>query len=105
MSAPHSENQELAAKEAEEVHVGLYVKVGLLSAVFTCLTVVFSFLTHGNVLVALLLAACNAAMIVWFTMHLRSEKESVYRALFLALFFCADLILVSLLAFEDRIHL
>lgn len=109
MKLDHSEitqiKENAAVEQAEELHVGLYVKVGLMSVVFTCLTVAFSFLTRGNVLIAMLLATCNAAMITWFTMHLKSEKASIYRAVFLSLFFFADLILVTLLAYEDRIHL
>ena len=106
MSAPHSpKSEEAAAERLQEIHVGSYIKVGLMSAVFTCLTVASSFLTHGNMLVALLIAAANAAMIAWYTMHLNAEKGSIYRTVFLCLFFVADLILVSLLAFKDRIHL
>ena len=106
MSAPQSPHKEEAAAEnLQEIHVSSYLKVGLMSVIFTCLTVASSFLTHGNMLIALLIAAVNAAMIAWYTMHLNAEKGSIYRTVFLCLFFVADLILVSLLAFQDRIHL
>ncbi|HEX8372662.1 MAG TPA: cytochrome C oxidase subunit IV family protein [Chthoniobacterales bacterium] len=106
MSAPHSkETQAVADAQAGELHVGLYIKVGLMSAVITSMTVALSFLTRGNILIAMIFATINAVMIAWYTMHLKSEKGSIYRAVFLSLFFLADLILITLLAYEDRIHL
>jgi caa(3)-type oxidase subunit IV len=106
MSAPHTKETEAVAQaQAGELHVWLYIKVGIMSALITGMTVAFSFLTRGNILVAMLFATCNAAMILWYTMHLKSEKGSIYRAFFLSVFFLADLILITLLAYEDRIHL
>lgn len=96
-----------AADEAEYLarHVGVFIRVGIASVIFTSLTVLLSFVTHGNVLVALLLAGLNAVMVAYYTMHLKWERSSIVRDIGLSLLGASILFLITYLHYSDPIHL
>jgi cytochrome c oxidase subunit 4 len=90
-------------------HAMLYLAVGAILLAGTALTVAASFVDFGtisaNVKVALVIAAVKASLVALVFMHLREEKVSIYQIVTVTGVFAAGLILLSLLAFYDHIHL
>ncbi|HEX4086906.1 MAG TPA: hypothetical protein VHY22_18470 [Chthoniobacteraceae bacterium] len=90
-------------------HFKGYVAIGITQVVFVLAAVGASFLPFhnptSNILVVLFFAACNAACVASFSMHLKSEKWIIYRFLIITAVFLIGLFALTYIAFHDRLRL
>lgn len=90
-------------------HVGLYVGVGIALLIGTAATVGASYIDFGsekaNIVVAMLIAAVKGSLVAAIFMHLKEEKATIYRFLIVTVIFAIGLFGLTMLAFNDHIHL
>jgi cytochrome c oxidase subunit 4 len=90
-------------------HVKGYILVGGVLMICTGLTVALSYVNFGtqmaNIVVALIVATFKAGLVALIFMHLKSEKWTIYRFLFITVFFAIGLFALTALAFSDPIRL
>ena len=91
---------------AHDMHLGLYLGVGVFLLVATAVTVFLSYVDFGsrsnNIIVALVLASIKVGFVGAIFMHLKGEKKTIWRPLFTA-FFVLGLFLLTLLHWYDPI--
>ena len=92
---------------AHDMHLGLYIGVGVFLIVATFVTVVLSYIDFGsrsrNIIIALALATVKVGFVGAVFMHLKGEKKTIWRPLFFTAFFVAGLFLLTLFHWYDPI--
>ncbi len=92
---------------AHDMHLGLYLGVGVFLLVATVITVWLSFVDFGshaaNVTVAMIVATIKVGFVAAIFMHLKGESKTVWRFLYFTIFFVAGLFLLTLLHYADPI--
>ena len=92
---------------AHDMHLGLYIGVGVFLIVATFVTVVLSYIDFGsrsrNIIIAMILATIKVGFVGAVFMHLKGEKKTIWRPLFFTAFFVAGLFLLTLFHWYDPI--
>ena len=92
---------------AHDMHLGLYIGVGVFLLVATALTVGLSYADFGtrkaNFIVAMALATVKVGFVGAIFMHLKGEKWTIWKFLLFTFFFCTGLFLLTLLHTSDPI--
>ena len=114
MSDSHEPSKAPATSEAaghghaeHNMHLGLYISVGVFLIVATFVTVVLSYIDFGsrsrNVIIAMILDTIKVGFVGAVFMHLKGEKKTIWRPLFFTAFFVLGLFLLTLLHWYDPI--
>jgi caa(3)-type oxidase subunit IV len=112
MSDSHDHDKQVAqgaesGHTAHDMHLGLYIGVGVFLLFATALTVFLSYVDFGsrkaNFVVAMLLATIKVGFVAAVFMHLKGEKWTIWKFLLFTMFFCAGLFLLTLLHSSDPI--
>ena len=98
----HSHDAEHVAK-----HVKGYILIGLVLFVLTGVTVALSYADFGshsrNIVVGMIVATFKAGLVAAIFMHLKGERATIWRFLFLTMIVVAGLVLLTLLHEVDPI--
>jgi len=90
-----------------DMHLGLYLGIGIFLVLATVLTVYLSYYDFGtrkaNFIVAMLVATVKVGCVAAVFMHLKGEKWTIWKFLLFTMFFCAGLFLLTLLHSSDPI--
>ncbi len=98
-----------AAAEAADIasHIGAYVKVGVALLVLTGITVGLSYVDFGsrsmNIVVGMIVASIKAGLVAAIFMHLKGEKITIWRFLWMTTIFAIGLFFLTYLAHSDPI--
>ena len=117
MSDPHEQSKPPAPAAPHEaaahgyswrdMHLGLYIGVGVFLIVATGITIGLSYIDFGsrsrNIIIALALATIKVGFVGAVFMHLKGEKKTIWRPLFFTAFFVAGLFLLTLFHWYDPI--
>jgi len=96
---------------AHDMHLDLYLGIGITLLVFTLITVGLAYVDfdkmlggHGwNIIIALVVASFKVCLVGAIFMHLKGEKKTIWRFLYFTAFFVAGLFLLTLLHYADPI--
>jgi caa(3)-type oxidase subunit IV len=95
------------AHTTHDMHLKLYVGVGVFLICATVLTVYLSYVDFGsrkaNFVVAMALATLKVSFVAAIFMHLKGEKWTIWKFLLFTFFFCTGLFLLTLLHTSDPI--
>ena len=87
--------------------IRLYVKVGALLILFTCITwwvAGFDFGSHAlNITIGLAIASFKVALVALIFMHLNHERGLIYKVLLFTVIFGAAMMFLFVLAYMDPI--
>lgn len=93
---------------AHDMHLGLYLGVGVFLLFATIVTVWLSYVDFGshtaNVIVAMIVATIKVGFVAAIFMHLKGESKTVWRFLYFTIFFVAGLFFLTLLHYSDPIY-
>lgn len=97
--------------DSHEMHLGLYLGIGITLLVFTIITVALAYVDfdkmfggHGwNIIIAMIVATFKVCLVGAIFMHLKGETKTIWRFLYFTLFFVAGLFLLTLLHYADPI--
>ncbi len=118
MSESHDHGKSAAPHEAaapaehghgthHDMHLKLYVGVGLGLLAATALTVWLSYLDfgsrHANIIVAMIVATFKVTAVGAIFMHLKGEKWTIWKFLLFTAFFVTGLFMLTLLHYADPI--
>jgi caa(3)-type oxidase subunit IV len=112
MSASHDHDKKIThgsehGHVAHDMHLKLYIGVGLFLLCATALTVYLSYVDFGtrkaNFVVAMVLATIKVGFVAAIFMHLKGEKWTIWKFLLFTFFFCTGLFLLTLLHTSDPI--
>ena len=98
-----------AAEEAAHIasHIGAYVKVGAALLVLTGVTVGLSYVDFGsramNIIVGMIVASIKAGLVAAIFMHLKGEKITIWKFLWMTTIFAIGLFFLTYLAHIDPI--
>jgi caa(3)-type oxidase subunit IV len=102
-AAGHGEHGNLA----HDMHLKLYLGIGITLLVFTFITVALAYVDFGsharNFVIAMIVATFKVCLVGAVFMHLKGEKPTIWRFLYFTLFFVLGLFLLTLLAHSDPI--
>src|ERR1700736_3670270 len=87
--------------------VRAYLTVFVTLMVFTVITVAasrFHFAVPVAISIALIIAAMKGSMVAGVFMHLSHERQAIYGALLLTLFFFIVLLFIPVLGYLDRVR-
>jgi len=109
MNTTHQQNP---ANNADEIHrnVKSQVRVGIALVIFTTLAVGLSFIPFhsqsARILAVVTVAAVNALLVSFFSMHLKAERNIIGRFVFFTVIFVIGLFALTALAYLDstRLH-
>jgi caa(3)-type oxidase subunit IV len=104
--APHDPHAPHGDHAHHDMHLGLYLGVGLGLLVATVITVWLSYVDLGhkwNIIVAMIVASIKVGFVAAIFMHLKGEKWTIWKFLLFTMFFVAGLFMLTLLHYADPI--
>jgi caa(3)-type oxidase subunit IV len=108
---PAATDPHAAAHAPHEMHVKLYVGIGLTLVALTGFTVFLSYVNfdkllgghNWNMVIGMLVATFKVSLVMAIFMHLKGEKPTIWRFLYFTAFFVLGLFLLTALAIHDPI--
>jgi len=106
MSDSHDHDKKITrgtepAHGAHDMHLKLYIGVGVGLVLATVLTVYLSYVDFGsrkaNFVIAMLVATVKVGFVAAIFMHLKGEKWTIWKFLLFTIFFCSGLFFLTLL--------
>ena len=92
---------------AHDMHLKLYIGVGVGLILATVLTVYLSYVDFGsrkaNFVIAMIVATIKVGFVAAIFMHLKGERWTIWKFLLFTIFFCSGLFLLTLLHTSDPI--
>ena len=90
-----------------DMHLKLYVGIGIALILLTGFTVYLSYVDFGtlerNMVVGMLVATFKVSLVMAIFMHLKGERPTIWRFLYFTAFFVLGLFLLTLLHWIDPI--
>ena len=90
-----------------DMHLKLYVGIGIALILLTGFTVFLSYVDFGsqerNMVVGMLVATFKVSLVMAIFMHLKGERPTIWRFLYFTAFFVLGLFLLTLLHWIDPI--
>ncbi len=105
-----------APHDHSEMHVKFYVGTGALLVFLTGFTVALSYIdldhiigrlvggSHWNMIIGMIVASFKVGLVMGIFMHLKGEKDTVWRFLYFTAFFAMGLFLLTAFAILDPIY-